>query len=1054
MTEPTRYDWDNPAVVARNRESGHVSLVPYPDVAAATKGVDAAVVSLNGEWAFRCYPNPAAVPEAFWSTDPGDGDRGLADWRRIAVPGNWQLQGAYDIPIYTNVQYPFPIDPRYAEAARSMVWSTRISERGLPPEALSFPLDVPREDNPTGCYRTTFEVPEGWAGRQVFIRFEGVDSGFHLWINGKAVGYNQGSRLPAEFNITPYLKPGENVLAAEVYRWTDGSYLEDQDFWRLSGIYRDVLLWSVPEVHLWDFTVQTALDADYRHAELGVSVDLRNLGPATAAGYSVEGMLLDGAGQEVVRFGSAFSDVASQKITRVSLQAQVADPEKWSAENPALYQLFLTLRDPSGRPVQTESVGVGFRSVELKDGQLMVNGVPVLIKGVNRHEHEPETGHTVSVASMVEDIRLMKQFNINAVRTCHYPDDSRWYDLCDEYGLYVLDEANIESHGVWDRPAKDPVWETAFMERVTRMVARDKNHPCVIGWSLGNEAGYGPNFVACAQWIHENDRTRFVHYHPAYDEPDVDVVSLMYPTVDSLAQHATAENETRPVIMCEYAHAMGNSPGNLKEYWEVIEAYPRAVGGFVWDWVDQGLLRTEADGVAWYAYGGDYGDEPNDGNFCINGLIWPDRVPHPSLWEYKKVLEPVRVEAVDLQAGKVRVTNRYHVTDLSGLDGTWALVRDGETIETGALPRLSTQPDQDEIVTVPYHLPGPKAATETWLMVRFALAEATPLLPRGHEVAWAQFLLPVEAPAVARPTSMPALQLSDAGDQVLVQGAHATIVFDRLTGRLAAWEGADGHAVFMAGDGGPVTNLWRAPTDNDRKVMAGRWREAGLDCLSETPERVAVEQVAPDVVQIKVQMTTGAPGVTTAYGYTIYGSGDVILEHRVEVAEDVPPLARVGVKLLVPETFETFTWYGRGPHESYVDRKEGAAVDVYRSTVDGEYVRYIRPQEFGNKTDVRWVALTDADGRGLLAVGMPHLEVSAHHYRAADLEAAAHTHELKRRPEIELHLDLAQSGLGSASCGPGVLPQYELTARGYRYALRLRALAPGDVPGELARGIR
>ncbi len=717
MTLADRFDWDNPAVVARNREPRHVRLTPYPDETQARDGREEAayVQSLNGRWAFEWYPNPASVPEGFWAPDFD-----VADWDKVDVPGNWQVQG-YDKPIYTNVQYPFPIDPRYDEAMQHMTRSEKISERGLPAEALSLPLDVPHDDNPTGCYRTTFEVPDGWGDRRVFVRFEGVDSAFHLWVNGQAVGYSQGSRLPAEFDLTPYLQSGPNLMAVEVYRWTDGAYLEDQDFWRLSGIYRDVVLWSVPVVHLWDYTVRTRLDAAYRDAVLEVDVEVRGLVSPNLHGLRVAALLLDPGGVEIASMRETLGDSGE-----ASMRAHVDNPAKWSAEHPVLYTLLLMLRDADGHVVQVERARVGFRSIELRDGQFLVNGVPVLIKGVNRHEHDPETGHTLSVASMMADIRLMKRYNINAVRTCHYPDDPRWYDLCDEYGLYVLDEANIESHGVWDRPAKDPAWLAAFMERVTRMVARDKNHACVIGWSLGNEAGYGPNFGACADWIHAHDTTRFVHYHPAYDEPTVDVVSLMYPTVASLAAHAADTTDMRPIIMCEYAHAMGNSPGALKEYWEVIETYPKAIGGFVWDWVDQGLLRTEEDGTTWYAYGGDYGDEPNDGNFCINGLIWPDRVPHPSLWEVKKVSEPVRVDPVDLDAGTLRVINRYGFSDLSGLVVSWAVMRDGVVLQQGALPQLSTPAGQSEVVTVPYVLPEPEVGAETWLTLRFALAEPAP----------------------------------------------------------------------------------------------------------------------------------------------------------------------------------------------------------------------------------------------------------------------------------------------------------------------------------------
>jgi beta-galactosidase/beta-glucuronidase len=1027
-----------------------VSLALQGDTTAAY------VQSLNCHWRFRWFANPASVPEDFWSPQYDD-----ADWDEILVPGNWQTQG-FGQPMYTNVQYPFPIDPRFREAMQSMHWSPRISDIRVPEEALSIPLTVPHDDNPTGCYRSTFEVPDSFQDRQVYIRFEGVDAGFHLWLNGQLVGYSQGSRLPAEFDLTPYLQPGENLLAAEVYRWTDGSYLEDQDFWRLSGIYRDVVLWAVPPAHIWDIAVETALDAAYRDADLEVDVTLRNVGAAEVAGYEVEMLLYNAGGDLVVTSGASLdAGLAAGEFAALRVSAKVQNPAKWSAEDPALYTLLVALKDDQGQVVQVERLRVGFRRVELKEGQLWINGVPIVIKGVNRHEHDPETGHTVSVASMMADIRLMKRFNINSVRTCHYPDDPRWYDLCDEYGLYVLDEANIESHGVWDRPARDPEWEDAFLQRVTRMVARDRNHPSVIGWSLGNEAGWGPNFAVCADWIHENDPSRFVHYHPGYDEPEVDVISLMYPQIDNLAAHAAgtleggSPDESRPIIMCEFAHAMGNSPGAFREYWDVVEAYPRAIGGYVWDWVDQGLLCTTDDGEEWFAYGGDFGDEPNDSNFCINGLIWPDRVPHPALWEYKKVLEPVRVDAVNLEEGVIRVTNRYDFSDLSHLTGAWTVKRDGEVVQSGDLPRLTTLPGESEVVPLfseAAALPEPLPGTETWLTVQFLLATHAPLAPKGHEVAWAQFLLPGKTPAERVDTAgMPAVTVTETADTVIVGGAAFAITFDRGTGRICGWT-QEGRDVVTEG---PALNLWRAPTDNDARQYGALWQEAGLDRLTETATEISVDQPASYVAHVKVKTETQVEGVSARYTYAVYGSGDVVLEHSVDVDEGVPPLGRVGVTLTLPsedaQSHEMFTWYGRGPHESYVDRKECVPIDVYRSTVDAEYVPYVKPQEYGNKTDVRWTALTGREGRGLLAVGMPWLEVSATHHTAHDIAAAAHTYELKRRPEVILNLDFAQSGLGSAACGPGVLPKYQLTASGYRYCLRLRPLNAGDDPVALAK---
>jgi len=1053
VNQLTHNDWDDPAVIARNRLPRHGSLVPYVDVETALEGDQdtADVISLNGTWTFQLYPNPDAVPEDFFTADYD-----IADWSPIKVPGNWQTQG-FGLPMYTNVQYPFPIDPRFGGAIAAMYGRRpgNIAERSLPEESHSYPLTVPHDNNPTGCYRTAFEVPAGWEGREIFIRFEGVDSGFHFWLNGEPVGYSQGSRMPAEFNLTPYLRAGENVLALEVYRWTDGAYLEDQDFWRLSGIYRDVVLWSVPAVHIWDVAAVTELDAAYRDADLNITVDLKNLGVESISGYQVEALLYDAAGASVISTAGLLADTLPGGETgKVALTARVENPDKWSAEHPTLYTLLVALRDSSGRVVHVERARIGFRKIEWKSGEICVNGVPVLIQGVNRHEHDPETGHTLSVASMMADIRVMKRFNINSVRTCHYPDDPRWYDLCDEYGLYVLDEANIESHGIWDVPAKLPAWREAFIDRVTRMVARDKNHPSIIGWSLGNEAGYGPNFVDCANWLHENEPTRFVHYHPGYADEALDVISLMYPSIDSLAEHAADETETRPVIMCEYAHAMGNSPGAFKEYWDVVRSYPRAVGGYVWDWVDQGLARTTEDGELWYAYGGDYGDEPNDNNFCLNGLIWPDRVPHPSLWEYKKVLEPVLVEAVDLAAGTVRITNRYALTDLSGLNIAWSVMTDGETLQSGSLPRMSTPPGESETVSLGYTrpeagpLPDAVPGTEMWLKLSFTLAESEPMMPKGHEVAWTQFQLPVSAPAeTAALAVMPVIEVEEAATAVVVRGAGFAVTFDRASGRISAWE-QNGRPVVVDG---PAMSLWRAPTDNDAKQFGALWHEAGLDTLAESATSLTVERAATNLVRVRVDAATTAPGVSARYTYVVYGSGDVVVEHAVDVGPEVPPLARVGVKMTLPADDEIFTWYGRGPQESYVDRKEGVAVDVYRSTVDAEYVPYIKPTEHGNKTDVRWVAMTDKDGRGLLAVGMPLLEVSAHHFTVEDLAEADHTFELKRRPEITLNLDFAQCGIGSAACGPGTLPKYQLTASGYRYCFRLRPLVEGDVPAQLAK---
>jgi beta-galactosidase len=1142
MTEELWKDWQNPQMVGRNKEPAHATLLPYANEAMALAGGRESspyFKLLNGEWKFACAPNPASAPTGFH--EPG---YDVSAWDSIAVPGNWQLQG-YDIPMYTNVQYPFPID--------------------------EYP-HVPEDDNPTGCYRRTFTVPEAWDGRQVFLTFDGVDSAFHLWVNGEEVGYSQGSRLPAEFNVTNYLQPGENTLALRVYRWSDGSYLEDQDYWRLSGIFRDVYLWSAPAVHVRDFYVTTELDEAYRDAVLKVRAKVRNYGDQDVAGYSVEVKLFDSQGNQRVSKSVTGIAVEANKEVTLELQEAVATPEKWSDEHPYLYMLLISLVDAAGHVVEVERCRVGFRKVEIKDGQVHVNGVPILFKGVNRHEHDPDFGHFVTTQSMIQDIKLMKQFNVNAVRTCHYPDDPLWCELCDQYGLYVMDEANIESHGIWDQPTKDPEWLLAFMERCTRMVERDKNHPCVVVWSLGNESGYGPNHTALADWVHEYDPTRPVHYESATQQrvyrgaenaPEIDMVSMMYPSVDKTIEVSQTPGETRPYILCEYAHSMGNSTGNLKEYWDAVETYPRFQGGFIWDWVDQGIRQVTEDGEEWFAYGGDFGDEPHDGSFCINGVIAADRKPHPGLWEHKKIVQPVRVEPVDLATGKLRVINKYFFSDLSGLDVSWTLSADGEVLQSGVLPKLDTPAGESVVVTVPFQEPELKPGTEYWLTLSFALADDALWARRGHEVAWAQFEMGFDVPAAlpSKMDDMPPLLIEESETEIAVQGEGFGSILNKAVGHITSWRYAGEDLVCQ----GPALNVWRAPTDNDAtsrgdQRAATHWREVGLDQLQERVTSIEVAQAAPQVVRLLVRSIIGVregavlpeppsreqqleslkrsldwlldeeklgilcprlgmaydelPGENKGtklkalvacftdedrlfellrqvhdllvelgervpdvfrdviasgdlgmepqrrpparfeceYAYTIYGSGDVVIDIYVMPGGDLPPLPRIGLQMRLPGQYEAFSWYGRGPHETYADRKLGAKAGVYSGTVDDQYVPYVVPQENGNKTDVRWVALTDEDGVGLLVVGMPLLNVSAHHFTTEDLTQATHTYELEWQEEITLNLDYAQSGLGNGSCGPGVLPQYLLDPGEVRFRLRLRPFAAGeDSPVELSK---
>ncbi|MEM2564423.1 MAG: glycoside hydrolase family 2 TIM barrel-domain containing protein [Candidatus Bathyarchaeia archaeon] len=1072
-------EWENPKITGINKEPAHATLMPYPNEEIALECVREKspwYMTLNGEWKFKLYENPSAVPEEFYGLEYADDE-----WDTIPVPSNWQMLG-YDKPIYVNVRYPFRTDPPR----------------------------VPHDWNPTGIYRRKFVIPEDWLDKQIFLVFEGVDSAFYAWINGHMVGYSEDSRLPAEFNITRYVKSGENLLAVMVLRWSDGSYLEDQDMWRMSGIFRDVFIYCAPNVHVRDFFVRTFFDEKYENATLKVRVNVKNYSDTKSKPHILEIKLFNYEGLPVFNepIIGYVGEINPKSEAILEVEREVFKPRKWSAEDPYLYTMLITLRDERGEIVEVESCRVGFRQIEIKNGRILINGVPVYFKGVNRHEHDDVRGHAITVESMEKDIILMKRFNFNAVRTSHYPNHPAWYDLCDKYGIYVIDEANIECHGLvgflrtiwqieetfgksWDEimreyrekskdkswrevmeelskrfpkylePAHDPELLHAFMERFVRMVERDKNHPCVIIWSLGNESGYGPNHDALAGWAHGYDPTRPVHYEGTIRvgtrkiSRSVDIISIMYPTLERLIELAEDPEEDRPIIMCEYAHSMGNSTGNLKEYWDIIRKYRRICGGFIWDWVDQGLKKRTEDGVEYWAYGGDFGDEPNDGNFCINGLVWPNREPHPAIWECKKIQQPVEAEAVDLSRGIIRILNRYDFTDLSILDITWELTEDGKVIQEGILPKIHTPPHESEIVTVPFKVPEKlKPGAEYYLMLRYRLSRDTLWAERGYEIGWSQFKLPFDVPPgpEIKSSDMPALKLEEDANEIVVSGEDFIIAFDKRAGCICSFT----YKGFNLIRSGPFLNVWRAPTDNDAPRLAPIWRSAGLDRLKHVIKSVKAEKIINQVARITIESSLctqeDSEKFSCKYTYKIYGSGDIIIEVAANPVGKLPShLPRIGLQLTIPGGFERFTWFGRGPHENYRDRREGAPIGLYSGTVDEQYVPYIKPQENGNKTDVRWVALTNNLGFGLLAVGMPIMEVSAHHYTIEDFERAKHTYELKRREDIILNLDYMQSGLGGGSCGPDTLPQYLVKPEPVRFAIRLRAISPTDSPMELSK---
>lgn len=1004
-------DWENPKMLGRNKEPAHNTLVVYPDQQSALENdrEDSPFYrSLNGDWHFFWVKKPADRPRQFSQVDFD-----AAAWAKIPVPSNWQMLG-YGIPIYLNHPYPFKKDPPY----------------------------IQHEYNPVGSYRREFHIPQDWLNRRIFIHFDGVESAFYIWINGNKVGYSQGSRTPAEFDITPYIQTGNNVLAVEVYRWSDGSYLECQDFWRMSGIYRDVYLFSVPTVHIRDFAVKTTLDNKYRDALLTVTTKIRNY-TASSQEPVLEMSLLDPAGKNIGKdtfHNQKVAAIAPGEENSVSAELKVKKPLKWSAEAPHLYTLLLTLKDTQGEILEVEKCRVGFRSVEIKQGQLLVNGTPILLKGVNRHEHDPVSGHYITKESMLQDVLLMKRFNLNAVRTSHYPDHPYWYDLCDEYGLYLIDEANIESHGMGYHPditlGNDPDWREAHLDRIIRMVERDKNHPSVIIWSLGNEAGDGVNFVAASDWIHQFDPSRPVHYERAIRRSHVDIVSPMYMRIEGLKKYASQPQE-RPLILCEYAHAMGNSVGNLQEYWDVIEKEPQLQGGFIWDWVDQALTKSTSDGRTFFAYGGDYGDNFNDGNFLCNGLVQPDRRPNPHFYEVKKVYQYVTVTSVDPGQGKFRIHNKYDFISLDFLDISWEMTANGKIVQSGDLKSRDIPPGKQKDINIPFQKPEASPGLEYFLKITFRLAADQTWAEKGYILAWNQFPLPFIANPVSSTDSsaLPTLKMTQSGKQVTVEGDNFKVQIGKISGVIEAFEFAGAKLLTRP----LLPNFWRAPTDNDRGNRMPRrqsvWQTAGPGM---TVNKVYTRQIEAAVVEIGIEAVIPAGRSWLNLLYTIYGNGDIVISSHFLPGMRLPNLPRFGMQMGIPQDFQTITWYGRGPHESYWDRKTGAPLGLYSGTVDELLHPYIRPQEVGNKTDVRWITLTDHNGAGLLITGLDPLSVSVWPYTQEDLERAEHTFELNKRDFLTVNIDHKQMGVGGDnSWGARPHPQYTLPAQDYSYGFRL-----------------
>lgn len=1018
-------DWENPRAFDAAKEPPRAFFMPFPDAAAALRGRPGDSTrrrSLNGPWKFRYAERPSALPPDFWRPGYDDGA-----WASIPVPSNWQFQG-YDVPIYLAEAYEFAPNPR--------------------------PPFVPRDHNPSGAYRRTFTVPADWRGLDVYLHFGAVKSFFYVWLNGHRVGFSKDSKTPAEWLVTPWLREGENTLAVEVLRWSDGSYLESQDFWRLSGIERDVFFYAAPRVRIRDLFARAGLDAAYRDGRLRLDVTVRNGEPGRAAGrHAVRATLRDAAGRTLfaetkpVVFGEAAETV-------VAFERAVRAPARWSAETPNLYPLTVELEDAAGRTAEAAALRVGFRTSEIKGGRLLVNGVPVRLKGVNRHEHDPRTAHVIDEASMRRDIELMKRANINAVRTCHYPDDPLWYDLCDAAGLYLVDEANVESHGMGygERSlAKDPAWGPAHLDRMRRLVERDKNHPSVIIWSLGNESGDGVNFEAMYRWTKERDATRPVQYEQARLKPHTDIYCPMYARIERLEEYASKPQD-RPLILCEYAHSMGNSTGNLQDYWDVIEAHDQLQGAFIWDWVDQGYAKADGRGGTFWAFGGDFGppDVPSDQDFCCNGLVAPDRAPHPAYWEVKKVYQSIKFRALDAGAGKIEIRNAFGFLDLARFAFEWEVAADGLPVAKGALAKIAAPPAAARTVSLPLAGIRRTPGAEYFLTLRARIRTGDETLPAGYAVAAEQFRLPWDAPAKeAGSGAEPAadgLVLDDAPREVVVTGTGFRLVLDRLTGGLSSFRFKDRELL----ERGPEPNFWRGITDNDFGNGADRrwapWRQASLYREIKTIE--AKRDAFGRAILSTAFALEGVP-VDYMIRYTVEGDGRVLVENAFSPRGDaagLPEMPRAGVKLAMPPGFDKVAWYGRGPQENYADRKTSAFVGRYETTA-AETCPYVSPQEYGTRTDARWVEVRDEAGYGFRFAGRPALEFSALHHTPEDLtqpsRGSRHPHEIIRRDETCLTLDLAQTGVGGDdSWGARTHPRYTVSPRAYTYAFVMEPLAP------------
>ncbi|MCB2294393.1 DUF4981 domain-containing protein [Clostridium algoriphilum] len=1024
-------EWNNnPEICGFNRTASHASFIPFSTVEEALLGEKTNsnnYLSLNGTWKFSFAENPSQRNKEFYKKEYD-----CSNFKDIKVPSHWQLQG-FDYPQYTNVTYP---------------WT--LSEDIVAPFA-------PTKYNPVGSYTRDFIVPLKWIDKPVYLSFQGVESAFYVWVNGEIVGFSKDSFTPSEFDITPYLIEGKNKLAVEVYRWCDASWLEDQDFWRLSGIFRDVYLYSTPKVHICDFSVVTELDDHYENSKLNIKAKVINYFQKVTDKYTIDVMLYDKTNSNIFNKSQKMDvDVNSKEYRDVSFQAFVKNPLKWSAEKPNLYSLILCLKDEDGNIVETVSCMVGFRCFQIKDGLMKINGERIVFKGTNRHEFNCETGRVVSRDDMVKDIILMKQHNINSVRTSHYPNNTLWYDLCDEYGLYVIDETNLETHGSWTIeqtkeelrtiPGSKQEWTNAVLDRCNSMLQRDKNHPSIVIWSLGNEAWGGDNFIKMHDFIKESDPTRVIHYegifHAREFEAASDIESQMYSKVEDLKEYAE-NNPKKPFILCEYSHAMGNSCGNLFKYTDLFDKYPILQGGFIWDWIDQAIKTKTKDGTEYLAYGGDFGDKPNDGNFCGNGLIFADREKTSKIYEVKKCYQNVKFEVENIKEGIYKITNNFLFTSLSEFTLLYKILKDGKEILKGYLD-IDIKPNSFDIIKLPFEYPkNCEDISEYYLELNLQLKEDTTWAKIGHEIAFEQFKISEDVvktninEGIKELKNAFNLKVEENNKVLKVEGRDFEITFNKEKAALVSY--IYKHVELIKE--GVYPNFWRAHTDNDDgnklQERCKTWKNAGQNKKINSFE---IEEINNKIV-IKVDYTLLTETPSRCYiKYIIDEAGEIEISEELIPGTKLPEIPEVGMMVILNKEFDNLTWYGRGPHENYWDRAEGARVGIYSGKVQDQFEHYLRPQECGNKIDVRWATLTNNNGIGLMVSGLPLVEINALPYSPSELEESDHEYKLTKSDKVVVRINYKQMGVGGDdSWGAKTHSEFTLYSnRSYFYSYKIK----------------